>query len=124
MQVPDEEANKDLAEGETPKMKSVPIVEQDWEQQNTQKPLWMRPPSKVTKEQYTEFYKSTFKAFDEPLTLSHFSLEGQVEFKALLFIPSQLPWELTANMFDENSKNMRLYVKRVFINDNFQVPKP
>jgi heat shock protein beta len=124
VQVPDEEANKDLAEGETPKMKSVPIVEQEWEQQNTQKPLWMRPPSKVTKEQYTEFYKSTFKAFDEPLTLSHFSLEGQVEFKALLFIPSQLPWELTANMFDENSKNMRLYVKRVFINDNFQVPIP
>ncbi len=45
----------------------------------------------------------------------------QVEFKALLFVPSALPWELTANMFDENSKNMRLYVKRVFINDNFQV---
>eukprot|EP00284_Hemiselmis_tepida_P013329 CAMPEP_0174925232 /NCGR_PEP_ID=MMETSP1355-20121228/7769_1 /TAXON_ID=464990 /ORGANISM="Hemiselmis tepida, Strain CCMP443" /LENGTH=739 /DNA_ID=CAMNT_0016171123 /DNA_START=36 /DNA_END=2255 /DNA_ORIENTATION=+ len=119
-QVEDEEANKDLKEGEEKKMKSVPVTTQDWEVQNTQKPLWMRPPSKVTAEQYEEFYKSTFKVFDKPLTLSHFSLEGQVEFKALLFIPTEIPWELTSNMFDENSKNMRLYVKRVFINDNFQ----
>jgi len=118
--VDDEEANKDLAEGEEKKTKSVPVTKSDWEVQNTQKPLWMRPPSKVTAEQYEEFYKSTFKVFDKPLTLSHFSLEGQVEFKALLFIPTEMPWELTSNMFDENSKNMRLYVKRVFINDNFQ----
>jgi len=119
-QVPDEEANKDLKEGEEPKKKTVPIITQDWELQNTQKPLWMRPPSKVTPEQYEEFYKSTFKAWDKPVTVSHFSLEGQVEFRAMLFVPSQLPFELGANMFDENSKNMRLYVKRVFINDNFQ----
>jgi heat shock protein beta len=47
----------------------------------------------------------------------------QVEFRAMLFVPSQLPFELGANMFDENSKNMRLYVRRVFINDNFQVTR-
>lgn len=99
----------------------MPVVTQDWELQNTQKPLWMRSPSEVTKEQYDEFYKSTFKAFDSPLTLSHFSLEGQVEFKALLYIPGQLPYELGSNMFDEEAGNMRLYVKRVFINDKFTV---
>ncbi|EKX42297.1 hypothetical protein GUITHDRAFT_95701 [Guillardia theta CCMP2712] len=118
-QVEDEEANKDLKEGETPKKKTIPVTKQEWEVQNKQQPLWMRPPSQVTAEQYEEFYKSTFKAFDKPLTLSHFSLEGQVEFRALLYVPSMLPFELGSNMFDENAGNMRLYVKRVFINDKF-----
>jgi len=47
--------------------------------QNKMQPIWMRAPSKVTAEQYEEFYRTTFKAYDKPLTLSHFSLEGQVE---------------------------------------------
>jgi len=120
-QVPDEDAkDEELEEGKTPKMKTVPKTTEEYEVQNSQKPLWMRPPSKVTAEQYEEFYKSTFKAFDKPLTLSHFSLEGQVEFRALLYVPGQLPFELGADMFDEKSGNMRLYVKRVFINDKFQ----
>ena len=79
----------------------------------------LRAPSKVTADQYEEFYRTTFKAFDKPLTLSHFSLEGQVEFRALLYVPGMLPFELGSNMFDENTGNMRLYVKRVFINDKF-----
>ena len=74
----------------------------------------------MTAEQYEEFYKSTFKAFDTPLTLSHFSLEGQVEFRALLYVPGQLPFELGSDMFDSKAGNMRLYVKRIFINDQFQ----
>eukprot|EP00960_Hanusia_phi_P048199 758817-Hanusia_phi.AAC.1 len=119
IKVDDEEANKDLKEGEAPKKKTIPVTKQEWEVQNKQQPLWMRPPSQVTAEQYEEFYKSTFKAFDKPLTLSHFSLEGQVEFRALLYVPSMLPFELGSNMFDENAGNMRLYVKRVFINDKF-----
>lgn len=48
----------------------------------------------MTAEQYEEFYRTTFKAYDKPLTLSHFSLEGQVEFRALLYVPGQLPFEL------------------------------
>ena len=58
--------------------------------QNKMQPIWMRPPSKVTAEQYEDFYRTTFKAFDKPLTISHFSLEGQVEFRALLYVPGQV----------------------------------
>lgn len=87
---------------------------------NKMKPIWMRNPREVEEEEYTEFYKSTFKAWDEVAAHSHFSLEGQVEFRALLFVPSVLPYELSRNMFDETSRNMRLYVKRVFINDKFE----
>merc|ERR1719203_94753 len=51
---------------------------------------------------------------------THFVLEGQVECKAILYVPSILPFELSKDMFDENAKNIRLYVKRVFINDSFE----
>lgn len=87
---------------------------------NKMKPIWMRNPREVKDEEYAEFYKSTFKAWDEVAAQTHFSLEGQVEFRALLFVPSVLPYELSRNMFDETSRNVRLYVKRVFINDKFE----
>ena len=51
---------------------------------------------------------------------THFKLEGQVELKSLLYIPGMLPFELSKNMFDEDAKNLKLYVKRVFINDDFE----
>lgn len=120
-QVPDEEANKDLAEGEEPKMKTVPITKADYTEMNTQKPIWLRPPKEVEEDEYKEFYKGAFRAsYDEPQKWTHFRLEGQVECKALLYIPSMLPFELTKDMFDENTNNIRLYVKRVFINDKFE----
>merc|ERR1711937_518367 len=70
--------------------------------------------------EYSEFYKRAFKAsYDDPMQHTHFSLEGQVECKAVLYIPGMLPFELSKDMFDENARNIRLYVKRVFINDSF-----
>eukprot|EP00557_Chaetoceros_sp_GSL56_P005699 CAMPEP_0176499496 /NCGR_PEP_ID=MMETSP0200_2-20121128/12958_1 /TAXON_ID=947934 /ORGANISM="Chaetoceros sp., Strain GSL56" /LENGTH=765 /DNA_ID=CAMNT_0017897919 /DNA_START=60 /DNA_END=2357 /DNA_ORIENTATION=- len=119
--VPDEEANKDLAEGEEPKMKTVPVTKSEFTPMNTQKPIWLRPPKEVTEEEYKEFYKAAFRAsYDEPQKWTHFKLEGQVECKALLYIPGMLPFELSKDMFDEDSRNIRLYVKRVFINDKFE----
>lgn len=118
--VPDVEANADLAEGEEPKMKTVPITKEEYEAMNTQKPVWLRPVREVTDEEYKEFYKGAFRSsYDEPQKWSHFRLEGQVECKALLYIPGMLPFELSKDMFDENARNIRLYVKRVFINDQF-----
>lgn len=117
----DEEANKDLPEGEEPKMKTVPETSANYEQVNNQKPVWLRPPKDVTEEEYKEFYSTAFKAsYDEPMKYTHFVLEGQVECKAILYIPGMLPFELSKDMFDENSRNIRLYVKRVFINDAFE----
>ena len=120
-QVPDEEANKDLAEGEEEKMKTGPVTKADYVEMNTQKPIWLRPPKEVEEDEYKEFYKSAFRAsYDEPQKWTHFRLEGQVECKALLYIPGILPFELSRDMFDENARNVRLYVKRVFINDKFE----
>jgi len=108
------------AEGEAPKMKSVTVKSTDWERVNSQKPIWLRSPKDVNATEYTDFYKSTFRAYDEPVAKTHFSLEGQVEFRALLYVPSVVPFELSKDMFSESSKAVKLYVKRVFINDKFQ----
>merc|ERR1712157_105911 len=90
--VPDVEANKELKEGDEPKMKTVPTTKQEYVQMNNQKPVWLRPPKEVTEDEYKEFYKSAFRAsYDDPQKWSHFLLEGQVEFKALLYLPSMLP---------------------------------
>ena len=119
--VPDVEANKDLPEGEEPKMKTVPETTTVYEQVNTQKPVWLRSPKDVATEEYKEFYQGAFRnSFDDPMKYSHFVLEGQVECKAVLFIPGMLPFDLSKDMFDENARNIRLYVKRVFINDRFE----
>merc|ERR1711933_698949 len=108
------------AEGEKPKMKSVPRSVFEWEVMNKMKPIWLRNPEVVNGSEYNEFYKTTFKAFDEPLTVTHFKVEGQIEFRALVFIPTTMPFELTRDMFAEAGRSMRLYVKRVFINDKFE----
>ncbi|KAG7367465.1 heat shock protein Hsp90 [Nitzschia inconspicua] len=119
-QVEDEEANKNLKEGEEPKMKTVPETTEGYETVNNQKPIWLRPPKEVNEDEYKDFYKSAFRnSYDIPMKYTHFVLEGQVECKAILYIPGMLPFELSKDMFDENSRNIRLYVKRVFINDQF-----
>ena len=120
-QVPDEDADPPAAEGEEPKMKTVPETTEGYEQMNTNKPIWLRSPSDVTEEEYKDFYQSAFRAsYDEPLAHTHFSLEGQIECKSILYIPGMLPFELSKDMFDEDARNIRLYVKRVFINDKFE----
>jgi heat shock protein beta len=116
--VPDPDA--EAKEGEPPPTKSVPKTTQVWDKVNSAKPLWMRAPKDVSKEEYDEFYKTTFKAYDTPDAYTHFSLEGQVEFRALLFLPSTVPWELSQDMFNEKVKAVKLFVKRVFISDSFE----
>jgi heat shock protein beta len=116
-QVPD--GNKTNPDGSV-KMKSQAKTVMDWEKMNTNKPLWLREPRDIEQAEYNEFYKGTFKAFDDPQATIHFKAEGQIEFKCLVFIPNTLPFELTNNMFDESGRAMRLYVKRVFINDKFE----
>jgi molecular chaperone HtpG len=124
-QVPDDEANKDLPVGETPKTKTVPVQKASYETINKQKPIWLRSPKDVPDDEYQDFYKSAFRAaYDTPMKWTHFILEGQVECKALLYIPGMLPFELSKDMFDENARNIRLYVKRVFINDKFEELMP
>merc|ERR1712070_1198127 len=103
-----------------PKMKTVPETIEGYETVNNQKPIWLRSPRDVEENEYKDFYKSAFRnSYDIPMKYSHFILEGQVECKSILYIPGTLPFELSKDMFDENARNIRLYVKRVFINDKF-----
>lgn len=101
-------------------MKTIMKKVLEWQVINNKKPLWLRPVKDCTDEDYDEFYKQTFKAFDKPAAHSHFSVEGNVDFKALLYLPSEVPYELTRDMFASSARSMRLYVKRVFINDKFE----
>eukprot|EP00595_Chromulina_sp_UTEXLB2642_P002669 CAMPEP_0196763398 /NCGR_PEP_ID=MMETSP1095-20130614/4014_1 /TAXON_ID=96789 ORGANISM="Chromulina nebulosa, Strain UTEXLB2642" /NCGR_SAMPLE_ID=MMETSP1095 /ASSEMBLY_ACC=CAM_ASM_000446 /LENGTH=712 /DNA_ID=CAMNT_0042116513 /DNA_START=76 /DNA_END=2214 /DNA_ORIENTATION=- len=107
------------ADGTIP-MKTVMNKVLEWEVVNTKKPLWLRSPKECKQEDYNEFYRQTFNSFDIPLAHAHFNVEGNVDFKALLFLPSEVPFELSRDMFAATARSLRLYVKRVFINDKFE----
>ncbi|KAG9153679.1 hypothetical protein Leryth_008580 [Lithospermum erythrorhizon] len=121
VEVEEEEEPKDgeeQPEGEKKKTKKTKTEKYwDWELANETKPIWMRNPKEVEKDQYNEFYKKAFNEFLDPLTYTHFTTEGEVEFRSILYIPGMAP--LNNEDVINKTKNIRLYVKRVFISDDF-----
>ncbi|KAK3423776.1 hypothetical protein EUGRSUZ_H00972 [Eucalyptus grandis] len=117
----DTEKTEDEDAEKKPKTKKVKETSSEWELLNDVKAIWLRNPKEVTDEEYTKFYHSLAKDFsdEKPLAWSHFTAEGDVEFKAVLFVPPKAPSDLYESYYNSNKSNLKLYVRRVFISDEF-----
>ncbi|XKL62542.1 hypothetical protein PGB90_002375 [Kerria lacca] len=114
----DEDVEEATEEKEKPKTKTIEKTIWDWELLNDNKPIWTRKPNEISEEEYNKFYEALTKDYQSPLTKTHFNAEGEVSFKSLLFVPKVQPSD-SFNKYGTITDNIKLYVRRVFITDEF-----
>lgn len=124
----DEEVNADEDEEgkveeesdeEKPKTQKVTKTVYDWELINSTKPIWQRKTAEIDAEEYEKFYAAIAKDSTKPMTYTHFSAEGEVSFKAILFVPKAAERDMFNDYGQKKGDNIKMYVRRVFITDDF-----
>jgi molecular chaperone HtpG len=103
--------------------KKIPVADKpeeftsEWNDEvlNSQKALWLKNSSEIKEEEYKEFYRHITHDWNDPAKTIHYKAEGTMEYSALMYIPSQRPW----NYFYRDSEyGLKLYIRRVFIMDD------
>lgn len=112
----DEDVDVDEEESSSEEKKTETVW--DWERQNDNVAVWLRSPGEVEQDEYNRFYKSLSGDFEDPLAQVHFKAEGDVEFRALVYLPQRMPETMRDDYF-QSRQGLKLYVRRVFISDDF-----
>jgi len=130
----DDEDDEDDAEGEVvltddseeEKVEKEPEMEEvttySWEQMNANKPLWNRDKDEISDDEYQSFYKVISKDTANATSWNHFSAEGNINFKSLVYLPSEAPQGMENSLTaSETVHGLKLYVRKVLISDTFEL---